>query len=183
MTFSQNCNLIFLNFIVLSLLCWFTRQDGETITSHYLKYANLTANLQPAMSQEDLVGALTSHYPIVIQRSLISGNIKTTQDAIYLLGKLDALEARDDYRNPRQNSENHDASRRSQHNPRGDRTDRNQRDVYGYSMCNTRMGPTMTGGQHTVRRIDTTEHGTTTLAGGNKKNGGLAVGHTTAAYP
>jgi hypothetical protein len=71
------------------------------MTSYYLKYAKLAANFQPAMSEEDLVGALTSHYPTVFQRSLISGNIKTTQDAINLLGKLDTLEARDDYRNLR----------------------------------------------------------------------------------
>jgi len=106
----------------------FTRKDGESMTSHHLRYANLAANLQPAMSEEDLVGALTSHYPIVVQRSLISGNFKTTQDAINLLGKLDALEARDDYRNPRQNSETNDASRRPQYSPRGYRTDRNRRD-------------------------------------------------------
>jgi hypothetical protein len=31
----------------------FTRQDGESMTSHYLRYANLAANLQPAMSEED----------------------------------------------------------------------------------------------------------------------------------
>jgi len=105
----------------------FTKQDGESLTSHYLRYANLAANLQPAMSEDDLIGALTSHYPIVVQRSLISGNIKTTQDAITLLGKLDALEARDDYRNRRQNSETHDASRRPQYNSRDDRTERNRR--------------------------------------------------------
>ena len=57
----------------------FTRQDGETMTSHYLRYANLAANLQPAMSEEDLVGALISHYPIAVQRSLISGNIRKTR--------------------------------------------------------------------------------------------------------
>jgi len=56
-----------------------TRQDGESMTSHYLRYANLAANLELAMSEEDLVGALTSHYPIDIQRPLISGHIKTTQ--------------------------------------------------------------------------------------------------------
>ena len=84
------------------------------MTSHYLRYANLAVYIQPAMSEEDLVGALTSHYPVIVQRSLISGNIKSTQDAINLLGKLDALEARDVYRNPRQNSETHDVSRRRQ---------------------------------------------------------------------
>ena len=79
------------------------------------------------MTEEDLVGALTSHYPIVIQRAIISGNIKTTQDAINLLGKLDALEARDEYKNPRQNPETHEQNRRPQYNARDDRTDRNRR--------------------------------------------------------
>jgi hypothetical protein len=106
----------------------FTRQDGESMTSHYLRYANLAANLQPPMTEEDLMGALTLHYPIVVQRSMISGNMKTPQDAINLLGKLDALEARDEYKNPRQNPETHEESRRPQYNSRGDRTDRNRRD-------------------------------------------------------
>jgi len=103
----------------------FTIKDGESMTSHYLRYVKLAANLQPAMSEEDLAGALTSHYPIVVQRSLISGNVKTTQDAINLLGKLDALDARDDYSNPRQKSKTHDAGRRPQYSSPGDRTDGN----------------------------------------------------------
>jgi hypothetical protein len=79
----------------------FAGHSGESMTSHYLRYANLAKNLQPAMSEEDLVGALTSHYSISVQRSLISGNIKTTQNAITLLGKLDALETQGNYRNNR----------------------------------------------------------------------------------
>jgi len=95
--------------------------------SHYLRYANFAVNLQPAMSEEDLVGALTSHNSTVVQRTMISGNVKTMQDAINLLGKLDALDARDDYGNPRQNSETYHAGRRPQYSPRGDRTEGNQR--------------------------------------------------------
>jgi hypothetical protein len=75
-----------------------------------------------------LLQTSNQHYTITIQRSLISGNIKTTQDAITLLGKLDALEAQEDYRNNRQKSETQDANRRPQYNPRGDRTDRNRRE-------------------------------------------------------
>ena len=106
----------------------FTRQDGESMTSHYLRYGNLAANLQPPTTEEDLLGAQTLHYTIVVERSTISRNIKTTQDAINLLGKLDALEVRDEYKNPRQNPETHQENRRSQYNSRGDRTDRNRRD-------------------------------------------------------
>jgi len=81
------------------------------MTSHYPRYAEVVANLQPAMSEEDLEGALTSHYPIAIQRSLITGNIKKTQDVINLLGKLEGLEAQDEYKKPRQNSDRQDANR------------------------------------------------------------------------
>jgi hypothetical protein len=55
--------------------------------------------------------------------------------------------------------------------------------VYGFSMCNMRMDPTLTGSKLTVHRLDTTEEGATTLAGGSKKDGGAAIGHKTAAYP
>ena len=107
----------------------FTGQDGESMTSHYLKYANLAESLQLAMSEEDLVGALTSHYSFTIQRSLISGNIKTTQDAITLLGKLDALEAQGNYRNTKQDPETQEADRRPWYNQRGDMADRNRREA------------------------------------------------------
>jgi len=55
------------------------------------------------MSEEDLVGALASHYPIAIQRSLISGHIKTTQYVINLLGKPEALEEHYEHKKPWQN--------------------------------------------------------------------------------
>ena len=45
------------------------------------------------------------------------------------------------------------------------------------------MTPTMTGSENTVRRIDATEEGATTLAGGgSKKKEVVTVRHTTAAY-
>ena len=98
------------------------------MTSHYPRYANVAANLQPATSEEDLVGALTSQYPIAIQRFLIGGNIKTTKDTIYLLGKLEGLEAQDKYWKPRQYSDRQDANRRPPYNSHGNRTDTTRRD-------------------------------------------------------
>jgi hypothetical protein len=55
--------------------------------------------------------------------------------------------------------------------------------AYGYSTYNTRMDPTLTGRELIIRRIDTTEEGATTLAGGSKKDGDIAIGHKTVAYP
>ena len=70
--------------------------------------------------------------------------VKTTQDAINLLGKLDALEARDDYRNHGQNSETHDAGRRPHYNSRGDRTETSEI-VCKYNTHSTRVDLTMRG--------------------------------------
>jgi hypothetical protein len=78
------------------------------------------------MSEEDLMGPLTSHYQIALQRSLISGNIMKTQTGINLLGKLEGLEAQNEYWKPRQNSDHQDANRRPPYNAQGDRTDRQQ---------------------------------------------------------
>jgi hypothetical protein len=95
----------------------FIRQDGESMTSHYFLYPNHVVILQKAMSEKDLLGARTSPYPIAIQMSLISGNIKTSQNAKNLLGKLQALEAHEENRNTRQNSDRDEASRLPQYKP------------------------------------------------------------------
>jgi hypothetical protein len=65
---------------------------------------------------------------IAIQRSLISGNIWTMQDTLNLLEKVEVLEAQDEYRKLRQNSDRQDANRRPQYDSQGDRTDRTRRD-------------------------------------------------------
>jgi hypothetical protein len=137
----------------------FTRQDGESMTSHYFRHANLAANLQPAMSEEDLTGDLTSHYPIAIQRSLISGHVKTTPYVINLLGKPDALEER-------WVQETRAKLRPPRREPTSvqlvGRYDKNRSD--SISMYNMRMAPPITGSEHTVLRIDATEEGATNLA-------------------
>ena len=142
----------------------FTRQDGKSLTSHYLRWANLAAN-QPAIWEEDLVGALTSHYPIAIQRSMISGNIKMTQAAVNLVGKLDALEARDDYTDPSQNSDPQDASRRPQYNSQVDRTGRKPRDSIRAQYVRYTVGSNCDRQRVLVRRIDTTVMGAATVVG------------------
>jgi len=67
------------------------------MTSHYLRYANLAANLQLAFLEE---GSGSTDLPLPHCSSKILGKsyIKTTQDSVNLLEKLDALEARDDYK-------------------------------------------------------------------------------------
>jgi hypothetical protein len=97
----------------------FDRRSGESMAQHFLRYANLASNLQPPLTDLDLIGAVTSHFSIEIQRSLVSANLKSTEDTVTFLEKLQSLEdARADYRNNRQDQNSREASRNSQRDQR-----------------------------------------------------------------
>jgi hypothetical protein len=70
----------------------FDKNGSETMAAHYLRYVQLAANLQPPLSEYDLIGAITAHFHYDIQKCMISANLSSTQDALQLLGKLHAME-------------------------------------------------------------------------------------------
>ena len=65
------------------------------MTANFLRYANLASNLQPPISEDDLrvISALTSPYPIHVQKSVKGCNLKNTQDALNYLSKMEALDS------------------------------------------------------------------------------------------
>lgn len=62
------------------------------MSEDHIRYACLTASLQPSFSETDLVGAIISNFPLQIEHEMISENILTTQDAFASLGKVEAIE-------------------------------------------------------------------------------------------
>jgi hypothetical protein len=72
---------------------------GESFTEHYIRYATMASMLSPVMSDQDLLSALMTHYEPNIQTCLIGSNVKTTQDAIAVLAKLQAIENLSDTNN------------------------------------------------------------------------------------
>jgi hypothetical protein len=62
------------------------------MSAHFLKYAVLAANLTPKLSELDLVDAVAGHYPVCVQRSLLSASVRTVQEALSFLNKLETME-------------------------------------------------------------------------------------------
>ena len=86
-------------------------RSGESFSEHYIRYAN------KAMSDQDLQGAVVTHYEPRIQACLISDNVKSTHEALAVLTKLHSLEnSREQYRTTRPDFEHQDLTRRT---PRG----------------------------------------------------------------
>ena len=59
-------------------------RSGEIFSEHYIRYANMASMLSPAMSDQDLLGAMVTHYEPRIEACLISANVKSTQEALVL---------------------------------------------------------------------------------------------------
>jgi hypothetical protein len=70
------------------------------MASHLLKYAVLGTSLQPPMSKLEVTEAVTSSYPPWVQKLFVTSNIKTIQDALGVLIKLEAIEGQ--YHNKQQ---------------------------------------------------------------------------------
>ena len=62
------------------------------MTEHYVQYANLAANLQPPLTECDLVTALTSHFSMEIQHAMLATNLRSSQEAMAFLGRMQSLE-------------------------------------------------------------------------------------------
>jgi len=71
--------------------CRYKSTDGS-MASHLLKYVVLGTSLQPPMSELEVIEAVTSSYPPWVQKLFVTSNIKTLQDALSVLNKLEAVE-------------------------------------------------------------------------------------------
>jgi hypothetical protein len=52
------------------------------MTEHYVQYASLVANLQPLLTDYNLVTTLTLHFSMEIQRTTLAANLSSAQEAL-----------------------------------------------------------------------------------------------------
>jgi len=120
--------LLWENTRLSEIRCWVyqDRYDyslGESFSEHYTRYTKMASMLSPAISDQDLFGAIVTHYEPRIQACLISANVKSTQEALAVLTKLQSLEnLKDHYRMPWRDFEHKDQTRRTPHGPPSDST-------------------------------------------------------------
>jgi len=62
------------------------------MTEHYIPCASLAANLQPPLTEYDLVTALTTHFSPEIQCAMHAANLRSFQEALEFLGRMESLE-------------------------------------------------------------------------------------------
>jgi hypothetical protein len=89
------------------------RREDETYAEHYIRYASKALMLNPPLSEEDLVGAMINHFPPEVQNGMVCGNLKTTQDILAFLSKMQGLEtSRSQNQRPRREYDGREANPR-----------------------------------------------------------------------
>jgi len=83
------------------------------MTEHYVRYASLAANLQPPLTEYDLVTALTSHFSMEIQHAMLAANLRSSQEALAFLGRMQSLEnSQEVYKRSKQEQNSKDFDRK-----------------------------------------------------------------------
>jgi len=91
----------------------YDRNGGEYMTESYVRYASLAANLQPPLTEYDLVTALTWLFSMEIQRAILVANIRSTQEALALLERMQSSEnSQEDYKRSKQEQNSKDFNRK-----------------------------------------------------------------------
>jgi hypothetical protein len=71
-----------------------------SLSAHFLKYATVATYLQPKLSEVEIVEAIRFHYPIHIQRMLLTVQSKSISETLHLLKRIEAMEIQESYHKP-----------------------------------------------------------------------------------
>ncbi|PNF31608.1 hypothetical protein B7P43_G18000 [Cryptotermes secundus] len=100
----------------------YNRQSGLSLSGHFLKYATMASYLDPRPSDPEIIEAVRYHFPVGVQRAMLTNQLKTIGDTLDLLRRVEVLEAGEGFhRTPNQLQTQHPNTVRQGTNPvRGD---------------------------------------------------------------
>ena len=71
----------------------YDRNSGLSLSGYFLKQATIASYLDPKPTEIEITEALRYHYPIGIQRAMLSTQIRSIEETLDLLKRVEAMEA------------------------------------------------------------------------------------------
>jgi hypothetical protein len=75
----------------------YDKQSNMSLTAHFLKYATVATYLQPKLSEVEIIYAIHLHYPLHIQRVLLTVQSKNISETLNLLKRIEVMENHKSY--------------------------------------------------------------------------------------
>ena len=109
----------------------YDRRSNLSLSAHFLKYATMASYLDPRPSDRDLIEAIKSHFPISVQRAMLTSQLCTVEETLELLKRIEIMEASESFQRPNAPPQSHhqNASRQGPNPPRNDHRGQTQPQV------------------------------------------------------
>jgi hypothetical protein len=75
----------------------YDKRSNMSLSAHFLKYATIATYLQPKLSELEIVEAIRFHYPLHIQRVLLTVQSKNISETLNLIKRIQVMEKHDFY--------------------------------------------------------------------------------------
>jgi hypothetical protein len=80
----------------------YNRNAGLTLSGHFLKFATMASYLDPRPSDVEIIEAIRFHYPMGIQKSMLSSQLRGIGEALDLLKRIEVMESSESFQSPNQ---------------------------------------------------------------------------------
>ncbi|PNF28429.1 hypothetical protein B7P43_G15945 [Cryptotermes secundus] len=130
----------------------YDRRSGLSLSGHFLKHVNMAAYLDPRPSDVDLIEALRAHYPVGVQRAMLTNQLQTIEQALDLLRRVELMEQSENYQRTHTQSQNSNPNRPGNNLHRNDHRSQNQTQVRQVQFSQSR------GRSHGYRRRNRRNH-------------------------
>jgi hypothetical protein len=76
----------------------YTSGSNLSLSAHFLGYAKTAAYLEPKLSDIEIIEAIRHHFPITVQRAMISSQLTSVEQAVHLLKRVEITEGNGQWR-------------------------------------------------------------------------------------
>jgi hypothetical protein len=110
------------------------KYDGRSnlsLSTHFFKYVTMASYLDPKPSDPDLIEAIKSHFPMAVQRAMLTNQLRTVEETLDLLKRTEIMEASEGFPRPNAppHSQHQNAPRQGNKPPRNDHRGQTQPQV------------------------------------------------------
>jgi hypothetical protein len=100
----------------------YNRSSGLSLSAYFLQQATTASYLEPRLSDIEVIEAIRFHYPVSIQKILISNQLNSVTQTLDLLKRIEVLESGEGYQRPnnqvQQNNPSANRQDQTRHNDR-----------------------------------------------------------------
>ncbi|PNF21080.1 hypothetical protein B7P43_G06062 [Cryptotermes secundus] len=97
----------------------YDRRSGLSLSGRFLKYVTMASYLNPRPSDGELIEAIRAHYPIGVQRAMLTNQMQTIEQALDLLKRVELMEQSENYPRPPMQPHNSNPNRPGNNPHRG----------------------------------------------------------------